>query len=285
MVIWPFFGALALAGGTVIERLVLMKKKVSVKLYQTAQFLALVLVMLPFLGFFWNVEQVALTIKNIGIFVGVIVLSMFANYFTFFSMKHEKLGKLESAKITEPLWIILLAFIFSFIFGTGLYERNSSILIPAAIAAFALIFSHFEKSHLKFNKYYTAALLGSFFFAAELVLSRLILDYYNPITFYFLRCITILIVSFILFRPKFYANLNTRTTLEILATGAIWFIYRIIVYFGYTSLGVVETTLTIMLGPVLVYFFAWKFLKNKLTWKQLVTAGIILACVGYATFA
>ncbi len=282
--IWPFFGALALATGTVIERLVLMKKSVSVKFYQVAQFLAIVLVMLPFIPFFWKFSPDFFTTKNILVFAGIIIFSLLANYFTFYSMKWEKLGKLESAKITEPLFVILLSFAFSFIFGTALYGRNPNILIPALIAAAALIFSHVKKHHLKFNKYYLSALLGSLFFATELILSRLILDNFNAITFYFLRCASILLISLIILRPKLHNNLNSKTVLQILVTGGIWFVYRTIVYFGYVNLGVVETTLTIMLGPVLVYLFAWKFLKNKLTWKQLVTAGIILGCVAYAIF-
>lgn len=282
--IWPFFGALALATGTLIERLVLMKKTVSVKLYQSAQFFSIVLVMLPFIPFFWKISPDFFTIKNISVFAGVILFSILANYFTFFSMKWEKLGKLESAKITEPLFIILLSFVFSFIFGTGLYSRNPNILIPALISAGALIFSNVKKHHLTFNKYYLAALLGSFFFAVELILSRLILENFNAITFYFLRCFLVLILSFTIMRPKLKHKLKMKTKLQILLTGGIWVIYRLIIYFGYVNLGVVETTLTIMLGPILIYFFAWKFLKNKLTWKQLVTAGIILASVAYATF-
>lgn len=282
--IWPFFGALALATGTLIERLVLMKKTVSVKLYQSAQFFSIVLVMLPFIPFFWKISPDFFTIKNISVFAGVILFSILANYFTFFSMKWEKLGKLESAKITEPLFIILLSFVFSFIFGTGLYSRNPNILIPALISAGALIFSNVKKHHLTFNKYYLAALLGSFFFAVELILSRLILENFNAITFYFLRCFLVLILSFTIMGPKLKHKLKMKTKLQILLTGGIWVIYRLIIYFGYVNLGVVETTLTIMLGPILIYFFAWKFLKNKLTWKQLVTAGIILASVAYATF-
>lgn len=282
--IWPFFGALALATGTLIERLVLMKKTVSVKLYQSAQFFSIVLVMLPFIPFFWKISPDFFTIKNISVFAGVILFSILANYFTFFSMKWEKLGKLESAKITEPLFIILLSFVFSFIFGTGLYSRNPNILIPALISAGALIFSNVKKHHLTFNKYYLAALLGSFFFAIELILSRLILENFNAITFYFLRCFLVLILSFTIMGPKLKHKLKMKTKLQILLTGGIWVIYRLIIYFGYVNLGIVETTLTIMLGPILIYFFAWKFLKNKLTWKQLVTAGIILASVAYATF-
>jgi drug/metabolite transporter (DMT)-like permease len=51
------------------------------------------------------------------------------------------------------------------------------------------------------------------------------------------------------------------------------------------QLGVVETTLMIMLGPMFVYFFAWKFLKEKLTWKNLFATGVILLSILYVTFS
>lgn len=282
--IWPFFGAISLASGTILERLVLMKKFVSIKLYQAAQFLSLVLIMLPFLPFFWNISPEFYTFKNISILLGVIVLSVGANIFTFYSMKWEKLGKLESAKITESLFTVLLALLFSFIFGTEMFDRKMNIVIPAIIASVALIFSQMKRHHLQFSKYYLAALLGSFLFAAELVVSRLILDYFNSITFYFLRCVGVLILSIVVFRPKFHNNIDTRTTLEILISGAIWFVYRVVVYFGYVNFGIVETTLTVMLGPVLVYFFAWKFLKEKITWRSVIASLVIVLCVLYVTF-
>jgi len=38
----------------------------------------------------------------------------------------------------------------------------------------------------------------------------------------------------------------------------------------------------IMLGPIFVYLFAWKFLKEKINWKNIVTAFVIIGCVLYA---
>jgi drug/metabolite transporter (DMT)-like permease len=285
VVVWPFLGALALGTGTFVERIVLMKKRISVKFYQAAQFFSIILVMLPFAYFFWNVSPEFYSLKNIGIFMLIILFSMFANFFTFFSMKGEGLEKLESAKVTEPLFTIILAFVFSFIFGTEMFGRNPKILLPALISAGALIFSHVNKHRLKFSKYYLFAVAGSFFFASELIASKLILDYFNPITFYFLRCISILFFSLILFRPKLDSKLDSKIIWEIFITGIIWFIYRVVIYFGYMQLGVVETTLMIMLGPMFVYFFAWKFLKEKLTWKNLFATGVILLSILYVTFA
>jgi len=282
MIYIPIIGALALASGTILEKIVLRKRKVSIKLYQTAGFLAIVLAMLPFIYFFWKMTPQAFELRNIFIFSLVILFSIMANLFAFYSLKWEKVTNIEPARILEPLFIILLAILFSFFFAT-LYTRNYNVIIPALIAGLALVFSHIKKNHLKFNKYFIAAIIGSFFFALELVITRLILDYYSPISFYFLRCSAVFLISLILFRPKF-SNLNKKVRFEILAIGVVWFIYRIIVYYGYLNYGVIFTTLIIMLGPIFIYIFAYKFLKEKINWKNIVAALVIIGCVVYAMF-
>jgi len=273
----PIIGALALAGGTILEKIILMKRKINIRLYQTSSFLAIVLVMLPLLYFFWSVDIQAGETKNIVIFALVILFSMIANLFTFYSMKWEKITNLE------PLFVILLAIIFSF-FVEGLYDQNVKIIVPALIASFALIFSHIKKHHLEFNKFFIAAIIGSFFFGLELVVSRLILDYYSPISFYFLRASSIFLLSLALFRPNF-KNIDKTARKEIIIVGILWVIYRIMIYYGYISLGVIFTTLMVMLGPIFIYLFAWKFLKEKLDWRNIVAAVVIVGSVLYALLA
>ena len=279
----PVFGALALATGTILQRSVLRKKNIDIKVYHVLEFFAIVLVMLPLIYFFWKLEPEALQLRNVLIFVFVIFFSIIANILTFYSMKWEKITKLEPAKILEPLFVILLAIIFSFFFGK-LYEKNLKVIIPAIIAAVALIISHIKKHHLSFNKYFLAAIAGSFFFATELILSRLILDFYSPISFYFLRSTAILIITLIIFRPKL-KEADKSIRLPIFLTGFIWVIYRLIIYYGYINLGVIFTTLILMLGPIFIYTFARIFLKEKVTWKNILAAAIIIGCVLYATLA
>lgn len=276
----PIFGAIAMASGTILEKIVLRKKKIDIKLYQVAGFLAIVLVMIPFIYFFWKLDSAAFELKNIFILSLVIFFSIIANLLVFYSLKWEKISNLEPARILEPLFVILLAVIFSF-FVSDLYERNLNITIPALIAAAALIFSHVKRHHLKFNKYFIAAIIGSFFFAVELVISRLILDFYNPLSFYFVRSSAILLISFLLFRPSL-KKLNTKVRWQILATGALFVFYRIVVYYGYLTIGVIFTTLMIMLGPIFIYVFAKIFLKEKLEWRNVVAGIVIAASVIYA---
>ncbi len=279
MIYLPILGAVALASGTILQKRILKNKKIDIKKYIVFEFLSIAVVMGIFIAFFWKISPEAFETKNIILFLSIIIISVVANLFMVYSMKWEKVSNLEPAKILEPLFVVILAIIFSF-FAEGLYERNLKIIIPALIATLALVFSHIRKHHLKFNKFFISAILGSFFFALELVLSRLILNYYSPFTFYFLRCTFIAIITLIAFRPKI-KKIENKTKLRFLIIGAIWAIMRVIMYYGYVKLGIISTTIIFLLGPVLIYAFARIFLKEKLHIKNLISAGIILACVVY----
>ena len=275
----PILGALALGIGTVLERFILKKRKIGIKFYQTASFFVISLILIPLLFFFWKLDNSAFELKNILIFFSVIATSIAANLFVFYSLKGEKVTNLEPARILEPMFTILLALLFS-LFIPRLYEQNIKILFPAIIASIALIFPFIGKD-LDVNKYFVSAIFGSFFFGLELILSRLILDLYSPITFYFFRCLFIFIISLIIFRPEF-KMIDKKISSAIIATGLVWVIYRVAVYFGYLHYGVVFTTLLIMLGPMFVYILAHKFLKEKLNWKSILSSAVIIGCVIYS---
>ncbi|MBS3085896.1 DMT family transporter [Candidatus Pacearchaeota archaeon] len=278
--IFPFLGALALSGGTILDRIILKKRKISIKQYLILSFFFIVIISLPFAYFHWKLLPEALSLKNILIFAAVVILAIVANLFYDYSMKWEKVGNLEPARLLESLFIVLLALLFSFIINEEIYERNLNVIIPAIVASLALVFSHIKKHHLSFNKYFIAAIFASLFFALELVISKLILDFYSPENFYFLRCLSILIISAIIFMPNF-KKIDKKITGVVFITAAVWFAYRIILYYGYLIYGITFTTLIIMLGPVFVYAFAFIFLKEKLNWRNILAAVIIVACVVY----
>jgi len=283
--ILPFIGVLGLATGTIWEKFLLRTRKISFQAFHVLGFLAIVLILLPLMFFLGKVHPNAFTELNLAILVLVVIFSTLANLFAYYSIKHEKISNLEPARAMEPLFVILLSIIFSFVFGTALYDRNLHLIIPAVIAGLALVVSHVRRHHLNFNKAFLCAIAGSFFFGLELIVSRLILDFYTPLTFYFFRCTGVLILSiiFVKTRIKEFPQ-DKKFLIQMLAIGAIWVAYRFIIYYGYVNLGVVSTTLTIMLGPVLVYFFAWELLKEKLEWRNVIAGIIILLCVVYAGF-
>lgn len=279
---WIFIPFAAAGGflegvGTVLVKKVLRKHKLDIKSYQVFEFLAIFLVMVPLIWFFWKLTPEALTLTSIGIFAFVIAASIIANLLVFYAFKWEKVTELEPMRLFQPLFVILIAFV---IYAS---ERQTSIHIlgAALVASLALIFSHIKKHHLKFNKYMIAALLGSLFFALELVASKSILPYYSPLSFYFVRCSFVFLISYAIFRPKFNTA-NQHTWIHIFIIGAIWVAYRVLLYYGYTAFGVIFTTLLFILAPVFIYTLSSIFLKEKLTWRNIVATAIIVACVAYA---
>jgi len=289
-VIIPMIGAIMGAAGTVWERKILKKKGINTKLYLSAGFLGVVLAMLPFvilgiifnIEFFWSINSQAFTSLNLFIFFLIILFSIIANLFVLYSMKWAKLSNIEPARMLEPLLVILIAIIFSFFIDSGLYEKDMKVVIPALIAGAAILFSHIKKHHFQFSKYFIAAILGSLFFAIELVMTRILLEFYSPLTFYFIRCVIIAVFGIFIFKPDF-SKLKTKTRVHIFIIGAIWFVFRVLVYYGYLHFGVIFTTLLIMLMPIFIYTFAWKFLKDKITWKNIVASIIIVLCILYVT--
>jgi len=275
MIYIPILGALALGLSSLFEKITLRDKNVFPKHLIVALFLSTVIVMLPFVYFFREIKPEAFLPLNILIFAGIVFFAILANIFSFYALKWEKLSKLEPIKLLEPLFVVLLAFLF---FAS---ERNPKILIPSIIAAFALVFSHVKKHHLSFNKYMLAGIMGSFFYATELILTRVILDYYNPLILYFIRCSFILAFSFFIFRPNISKGLTKKEKWLVFLVGSLWVIFRLCTYYGYIYLGVISTTLVLMLGPVFIYFFAWKFLHEKLHWKNIAAATIIVLCILY----
>ena len=275
----PVIGSLLEATGMIIEKKTIKKKNMNYKNYTIYSFLAIVIVMIPFLFFFWKLTSEALQLKNILIFFAITIFALIANLLIFYSLKRETLSEFEPISLMQPLFTILLAFILSFFISIYSNENNPAILILALIASIALIAAHIKKHHLVYNKYIIAALLGSFFFAVELVLSKMILPYYSSWSFYFLRCVVILIISWIIFRPSF-KKIDKRTHYMTWGVSLVWIIYRSILYWGYENLGIIYTTIVLsILSPILIFLFARIFLKEKTTKRQIISAIIILICV------
>lgn len=282
MIYIPIIASLALATATIYEKIVLRSKGMTVKTFQTATFLAAVLVMIPLLYFFGGINySQAFAMKNLIILFLILIISIIANLFLFYALRWEKVSVVEPAIIMEPLFTVILALIFSLFFGTQLYERNINVVIPALIAGIALIFAQVKKHHLVLNKYVLAALGGSFFFGLELVTSRLLLDFYTPLSFYFIRSLGVFLLSFLIFRPKL-TGLKSKVKWQILFTGFLWVLFRVLVYTGYLSLGVIFTTLLVMLAPVFVFIFAKIFLKEKLRKQDIISSIVIIGAVLYA---
>lgn len=275
MIQLPIIGSFLEATGTILEKKVLKDKRMNYKNYTVYEFAAIILVMLTFIWFVWGLKPEAFALKNLLIFAFVILVATLANLFIFYSLKRENVTEFEPIWVMQPLFTVLLAFIFF----SG--ERNWTIFALALIASFSLVLSHVKKHHLKYDKYIIAALIGSFLFAVELVASKPLLPYYSPFSFYFIRCVFIFIITFLIYGPDF-KRIGKSNIIMIFAIGLIWALYRAIIYYGYESVGIIFTTIIFILSPVLMFIFAVIFLKEKPTMGQIISTIIIVICVALA---
>ncbi|MEK6914713.1 MAG: DMT family transporter [Nanoarchaeota archaeon] len=278
MVYIPILGAFFEAAGILANKKLAVRKGIGYGEYLVYGFLAIVIVMLPFVYFTWYVDDLAERNMNVAIFVLIISFSFFANYLNFFALKHKDLSKLESVRLTLPLFTILLTFLFSFFFSIYRNERNYYILFFAFVAILALFFANIKKEHFYFDKYSVAALFSSIFFAIELTISKSLLNFYDPISFYFIRCFLIFILSLMVFRNKLN-KINNGSIFLFLISGVFWVGYRILLYYGYNIFGIVFTTTIFILSPVLVYVFSAIFLKEKISRRQVFSSVIIVFCI------
>ena len=283
-------GALSEAAGTIFERKVLRTKKIKYQTYNVFSFLAIVILIIPvilitdyFQGTlgknFMNISSQAFQLNNILIMLTIIVVAIFANLLIFYAMKWEKITELEPIRLMQPLFAILLALMFY----ASERQTKTSILIAGIIASIALIFSHLKKHHLQFNKYSISAILGSLFFAVELVLSKKILPFYTPLSFYLIRCFFIFLVCYLIFRPKI-KEMPKQIWIYTFITAGIWVTYRFLLYSSYIQDGIIFTTILFIISPIFIYLLAYIFLKEKLNWKNIIAAIIIVCSVVYAIY-
>jgi drug/metabolite transporter (DMT)-like permease len=280
----PIIGAFFEAAGMIVEKKTLKKKNIDYKTYAVYSFLAITLVMIPFLFFFWKLTPEALQLKNILILIIISVVALVANLLIFYSLKRETLCEFEPVALMQPLFTIIIAFALSFFIATYSNENNPLILLLAVIASGSLIAAHLKKHHFIYDKYILTALLGSFLFAVELVLSKTILPYYSSWTFYFFRCSIILAIGLAIFRPSF-KKVDKKSSHWIWLMSLIWILQRAILYWGYENLGIIYTTIVLsVLSPILIFIFAKVFLKEKVTVRQIISAVIIVLCIVVAIF-
>lgn len=275
--IWvAIIGALLEAVGTVFEKKTLKNRFLNYKNYNSIVFLLVFLVALPFAVLTWRIDPGAFSYINLAIFFGIVVISFFANALVIYALKKEDIKEFEPIWLLQPFFTILLAVI---IFEA---ERNYTIIVLAFIASLALIASHIKKHHLSFDKYAIAVLLAGLLFSIELIMSKFILQYYSPFTFYAIRCFFITILFFAVFRSKIDKGIDGKLGIKLIGVAFIWVFYRVLLYISYEAQGVVFSTLLFVLSPIFMLVLASIMLKEKMTKRQLFFNSIILVCVALA---
>lgn len=255
-----------------LNKFILSKEKVGYKLFTSASFVLISVLMFIVSPFLFEYNKDFFLPVNLLFFWMIVGIGVVANIMLFHGMKSEKLTESDSMLVFGSMFTILLsAIIYS-------DERNLSVLIPALVASFALIWSHIKKHHLVFHKAALLVLGATFLFGVENVIVKYLLYTYNAFTLYFVRCIFVAVILVICFRPNLL-SLGEKKLFHLTITQVLIIIQVVLSFYSFGRYGVVYTSLILTLLPVLLYVYALVWLKEKLEIKKAIAGVVILMCV------
>lgn len=265
------------AGGVVIEKIVLSIYLVPVRRFIPWLFIWLAVITAFAVVIFkggYNPEMIK---PGYLILFGVMIVTAFIwNLYSYEGLQREEVHEYELVMLFAPLATIILAEIFL------PSERSSTTFIAGVIASLALLFARFDKKHLKLSPYWKQLFIATFLMAVESIIIKKLLAIYEPTTLYFARTLILAVVFLIIFRPKLLQVSKKAFVLTILS--AIFGVIQMVLkFYGFQNIGVVETTMILILGPVIVYFVSNFFFLEKLQLRTGLSALVVLACVLYVT--
>ena len=266
------------AGGVVADKIILSKQRVPILRFIPLLFIWLCIITAIFLPFFAEVKWAeVISWRYLLLFSLMILVAVVWNYFYYRGIQREDLHEFELIMLFSPLATIILAEIFL------PSERSSPVFLVGLLASIALIFSRLRHHHLKIGKTVWLTITAMLLMSFESILIKELLGAVSPVALYFTRTFIISIVFLLLYRPKLFDM--TRNAYALTIISAIFGVVQMVLkFYGFQSLGVIGTTMILILGPFLVYIFSAFYFKEKLFKRDIFAALIVVACILWVTF-
>jgi len=273
---FAFISALTQAGGIILDKIILTRQRVEMRVFIPVLFIILFVfsaLLMPFLGWIhWELFSP----KFIGLFCLMIALAFFWNILYYRGAQAEKVHEFELIIMAQPLVTILMA---SAVFAN---ERNWYVLIAAVVAAVALFFSKFTREHFSFSPTMWGLVWAVLLMSAELIVIRMLLFLLSPVALYALRTGILAVAFYFYYRP--HLKVISRAHYAFIGTSAaLGTIQMITKFYGFETLGIVYTSLILIMAPVLVYISSALLLHEKIKWRTIVSGLVILGCIIFAT--
>jgi drug/metabolite transporter (DMT)-like permease len=160
-------------------------------------------------------------------------------------------------------------------------EREPRLLAPALIVSLTLTLTYLKSHHLDFKRYGRWLILAVMLMALEAVIIKLLLAVYSPAGLYFIRTLLLALV-FTLTHPPELKGITKGQWQGILGVGVFGTIFKIVQYTAYSKVGMVITTMILVLSPFLVLLADRLILKERLRLKYILGMVVIGATIGWA---
>ena len=283
MIFYPLVAALLTAGDIVYEKYIFAisklknKQNVFVPVMFIFAFIFLTIFVVIFPGMA-EVKQEAYQPLYLLLMLLVVMIACLRNMLYYYSFQREGLGEIEPFMSFVPLLTILIAGI------AYPQETNIQIFALAIIAALTLVFTHIRKKHLVLDRALWPIIIAIVLEAGENNIVRELLRFYSPVAMYMLRSFFIAITLIIFLRPHF-EKVKKKEVANLGFISLLWVLVMVFTYYAYQKVGVVYTSLIMMLSPMLIVFGSKWFLKErKATKRNIIALIIIITCVIAAQF-
>lgn len=267
------------AGGVVIDKIVLSYYLVPVRRFIPWLFIWLAIIT-GFAAIIFrsrlNLDQLLGT-ENLILFALMIVVAFTWNIFYYEGIQRESVHEFELVMLFSPLATIILAELF---LPT---ERSLMSFIVGIIASLALLVAKFERHHFKISNYWKQLFLATFLIAFESIIIKKLLLVYDPTFLYLFRTIILAVAFLIAYRPKLL-QLSKKAFILTIISAFFGVLQMVLKFYGFINIGVVETTMFLILGPILVYLLSAAIFKEKIKLRAAISSLIVVGCIVYISF-
>lgn len=265
------------AGGVAIDKILLCKAKIGIKVFIPMLFVLLASTTAFLLPRFGAVNWHALNTRYLLIFLLLIVVVVIWNKFYYIGIKKESLHELELIMLLSPLATIIFAMIFL------PSERNIGVFIAGVVASVAFIVSRLRRHHIRLSQTAKGTILAMLLLSFESILIKELLNVFSPVALYFFRTLLVAVVFYFIYRPRL-KDVPFKFTGLLIISACFGVLQMVLKYYGFQQLGVIETTMVLLLGPFLVYAFSFFYLKEKTNNKRdIACALVVVSCIIYST--
>ncbi|HEY4523398.1 MAG TPA: EamA family transporter [Candidatus Paceibacterota bacterium] len=270
----PLFAAILQAGSFVTDKITLNIRGVSFKTYVGVSFPLIFLITFIIFLIFRPPLTADLFVGNLGLFfiisIGTVITS---NILYYRALKHDGLGEMEVLSLLVGVPVIIFS---SAVFSD---ERKLYVVIPALLAALAIIWSHWEGRHIHLARRTWPFFLFAFFSAPfRSGMQKLLLVAWNPISLELMQSAAVAVVLGILFWQQ-VRSINLKTFYLLVLTNVLTSVAWILVSFSIQRSGIIYTGLLFSINPLLVYFSSVLFLGEKTNWKKNTAFAVVLLSI------
>jgi len=269
--------AVANAVALVIDKIILSRERVSLRVYLPILFFflfAIDAVLLPFLGRVeWSLAGMP---QSLFLLLLMVVIAVVWNVLYYQDIQEEKLHQHEMLMMLMPLATVVMAALF---FPEELDWRVFGLALAACITVF---WARAERHHFTWDQATYNMLLAVILMALENIIIRELLRVYSPVALYGIRTLIIGLFFAAYFRPR-YRQISNRHWKLLALSGLVGVTLMVARFYAFDKLGIVYTILLSVLAPVIAFYASWGILHERIRARVVAASLVIMACVVVAT--